>query len=42
LRLVPQVNYRIAGLPVRKLLYGSHLIADLTRLYGEVLHDYLA
>lgn len=42
LDLVPHVNCRVADLPVRKILYGRHLIADLTLPYGKVLHDYLA
>jgi acetoacetate decarboxylase len=42
LHLVPHVNCRVADLPVRKLLFGRHLIADLTLPYGKVLHDYLA
>lgn len=42
LHLVPHVNCRVADLPVRKILFGRHLIADLTLPYGEVLHDYLA
>jgi acetoacetate decarboxylase len=42
LELVPHVNCRVADLPVRKVLYGRHLIADLTLPYGRVLHDYLA
>lgn len=42
LHLVPHVNCRVADLPVRKILYGRHLIADLTLPYGEVLHDYIA
>ena len=42
LHLVPHVNCRVADLPVRKILYGRHMIADLTLPYGEVLHDYLA
>ncbi len=41
LHLVPHVNCRVADLPVRKILFGRHLIADLTLPYGEVLHDYL-
>ncbi len=42
LHLVPHVNCRVADLPVRKVLFGRHLIADLTLLkYGEVLLDYL-
>ncbi len=42
LNLVPHVNCRVADLPVRKILFGRHLIADLTLPYGQVLHDYLA
>jgi acetoacetate decarboxylase len=42
LHLVPHVNCRVADLPVRKVLFGRHLVADLTLPYGEVLHDYLA
>jgi acetoacetate decarboxylase len=41
LHLVPHVNCRVADLPVRKVLFGRHLIADLTLPYGEVLLDYL-
>jgi len=41
LHLVPHSNCRVADLPVRKILYGRHLIADLTLPYGQVLHDYL-
>lgn len=41
LHLVPHVNCRVADLPVRRILFGRHLIADLTLPYGEVLHDYL-
>ena len=42
LHLVPHVNCRVADLPVRRILYGRHMITDLTLPYGEVLHDYLA
>ena len=42
LHLIPHSNCRVADLPVRKMLYGRHLIADLTLPYGHVLHDYLA
>jgi acetoacetate decarboxylase len=42
LHLVPHVQCRVADLPVRKILFGRHLIADLTLPYGRVLHDYLA
>jgi acetoacetate decarboxylase len=36
------VQCRVAGLPVRKVLLGRHIIADLTLPYGDVLLDYLA
>lgn len=42
LHLVPHVNCRLADLPVQKILYGQHILADLTLPYGKVLHDYLA
>lgn len=42
LDLVPHVNCRVADLPVRRILYGRHLVADLTLPYGQVLHDYFA
>jgi acetoacetate decarboxylase len=42
LHLVPHVNAPVADLPVRRVLGGTHLIADLTLPYGRVLHDYLA
>ena len=35
------VNCRAADLPVRKVLFGQHLIADLTLPNGEVLLDHL-
>jgi len=41
LHLIPHMNCRVADLPVRKVLFGRHLIADLTLPYGEVLLDYL-
>ncbi|MCW3476133.1 acetoacetate decarboxylase [Limobrevibacterium gyesilva] len=41
LHLVPHVNCRVADLPVHKILFGRHMIADLTLPYGTVLHDYL-
>jgi acetoacetate decarboxylase len=42
LHLVPHVNCRVADLSVREVLFGRHIIADLTLPYGEVLLDYLA
>jgi acetoacetate decarboxylase len=41
LHLVPHANCRLADLPVRRILYGQHLCADLTLPYGRVLHDHL-
>jgi len=41
LHLVEHVNCRVADLPVRKIIGGLHLKADLTLPYGRVLHDYL-
>ena len=42
LHLVPHVNAPVADLPVRKVVTGSHFIADLTLPFGRVIHDYLA
>lgn len=42
LHLVPHIGCRVADLPVKKILYGQHILSDLTLPYGEVLHDYLA
>lgn len=41
LHLVPHVNAPVADLPVRKVIGGTHFIADLTLPYGRVLYDYL-
>ena len=41
LHLIPHVNAPVADLPVRKIIGGSHFIADITLPYGEVLYDYL-
>lgn len=41
LHLIPHAGCRIADLPVRRVLFGQHILADLTLPYGEVLHDYL-
>ena len=32
----------VAKLPVRKVISGTHLVADLTLGFGEVVYDYLA
>lgn len=42
LHLIPHVNAPVADLPVKKVLGGTHFIADLTLPYGRVLHDYMA
>ena len=36
------VNAPVADFPVRKVICGSHLLADMTLPYGEVAYDYLA
>jgi len=41
LHLVPHVNAPVADLPVRKVIGGTHFIADLTLPYGRVMVDYL-
>lgn len=41
LDLVKHVNAPIGDLPVREVIEGLHIIADLTLPYGEILHDYL-
>ncbi len=42
LHLIPHVNAPVADLPVRRVIGGSHFIADLTLPFGRVLFDYLA
>jgi acetoacetate decarboxylase len=42
LHLVQHVNAPVADLPIRKVITGTHFIADLTLPYGKVLYDYLA
>jgi acetoacetate decarboxylase len=42
LHLISHVNAPVGDLQVRKVIGGSHFIADLTLPYGRVLHDYLA
>lgn len=41
LHLVPHVNAPVADLPVRGIVGGTHLLADLTLPFGRVLYDYL-
>lgn len=42
LELHPHVLAPVADLPVREVISGVHLLADLTLNLGEVVHDYLA
>jgi acetoacetate decarboxylase len=41
LHLVPHVNAPVADFPVKRVIGGSHFIADITLPYGRVIHDYL-
>lgn len=41
LHLIPHVNAPVADLPVRKIVGGSHFLADLTLPEGRVIFDYL-
>ena len=41
LHLIPHVNAPVADLPVKRIIGGKHIIADLTLPYGRVLHNYL-
>ena len=41
LELFAHVNAPVADLPVRKIVTGTHFVADLTLPYGRVLYDYL-
>jgi acetoacetate decarboxylase len=41
LHLIPHVNAPVADLPVKKVLEGKHLIADLTLPFGRIIYDYL-
>jgi acetoacetate decarboxylase len=42
LHLVVHVSAPVADLPVRRVVEGQHIIADLTLPYGRVVHDDLA
>lgn len=42
LHLIPHVNAPVADFPVRRVVSGTHIIADLTLPYGRVLYDYLS
>jgi acetoacetate decarboxylase len=39
---VPHVNAPVADLPVKKIVGGLHLVADISLPYGRVLYDYKA
>jgi acetoacetate decarboxylase len=41
LHLVPHVNAPVADLPVRRIIEGQHIIADMSLPYGRVVYDYL-
>ena len=41
LHLIPHVNAPVADLPVKRVIGGSHFIADMTLPYGKVEVDYL-
>lgn len=41
LHLIPHVNAPVADLPVRRVVGGKHILADLTLPWGRVMHDYL-
>ncbi len=41
LHLIPHVNAPLSDLPVKRVLGGRHIVADLTLPYGRILHDYL-
>lgn len=41
LNLTQHINAPTGVLPVRKVLSGKHLLADIVLPYGNVLHDYL-
>lgn len=42
LHLVPHVNAPVADFPVRRVVGGHHMIADMTLPFGRILVDYLA
>jgi acetoacetate decarboxylase len=41
LHLIPHVNAPVADLPLREVLGGLHMIADLVLPHGRIIHDYL-
>ena len=42
LHLIPHVNAPVADFPVRRIIGGTHLLADMSLPYGEVAFDYMA
>lgn len=42
LHLIPHVNAPVADFPVKKIIGGSHFIADITLPYGRIIHNYLS
>lgn len=42
LDLKPHAIANVAGLPVRRVIGGTHIVADLTLGLGRVVHDYMA
>lgn len=41
LHLIPHAGAPVADFPVRRIVSGAHLLADMTLPYGTVAHDYL-
>ncbi|MES2503317.1 MAG: acetoacetate decarboxylase [Myxococcota bacterium] len=41
LHLIPHVNAPVADFPVKRIVGGKHIIADLTLPYAHVIYDYL-
>lgn len=41
LELIPHISAPVADLPIRRVLGGKHIMADITLPHGTVLHDYI-
>ena len=41
LHFVENVNAPVSDLPVRKIVQGKHMMADIVLPYGNVMHDYI-
>jgi acetoacetate decarboxylase len=41
LHFVPHVHAPLADLPIKRIIGGSHFIADMSLPYGKVEYDYL-